>query len=257
MPDHNVEKIAAQLSNPKFQTVAAADGVDTIVGFHSRDQRSRAFNLLRVQVGRQVSEGKRVIGITSPTPQVGKTFVACNLAASLSRIPDQQTFIYDFDLRRGSVAERFGIQAAPSLSDYLTGQIDDVSDLAWQVENERLTIFPTFIQNLYSAEVISGARFSTLIAAMRHLSSDTVHICDLPPAFANDDAAIACEQLDGYLLVIEDGVTTSKQLSDAIRLLGPEKLLGTVLNRYVQGLTPGDYGFGYGNKRLYSKYYSN
>ena len=189
---------------------------------------------------------------------MGKTFVACNLAASLSRIPNLQTFIYDLDLRRGSVAERFGIPVGANLSGLSDGaRVSDVADLAWLVENERLTIFPTFVQNLYSAEVLSGARFTTLIAAMRYLSSDAVHICDLPPAFANDDAAIACEQLDGYLLVVEDGVTTSKQLSDAIRLLGSDKFLGTVLNRYVQGLTPGDYGFGYGNKRLYSSYYSS
>ena len=44
VPDYIFETIAEQLRSPNFRTVAATESADTIVGFHSRDLRSRAFN---------------------------------------------------------------------------------------------------------------------------------------------------------------------------------------------------------------------
>jgi hypothetical protein len=39
-----------------------------------------------------------------------------------------------------------------------------------------------------SAELLAGARLKELFAEIRALPSNVVCICDLPPAFANDDA---------------------------------------------------------------------
>lgn len=236
---------------------APAENVsETIVGFRGRDERSRSFNLLRTQVIRMVANGAKVIGITSATPQVGKTFIACNLAASLSRLPDMQTILYDFDLRRGSVAERFELPVETGLTEYLGGETDNLADLAWGIEDQRLTIYPTAARRVRSSELLASARFTELIDAMRETRGQVVHLCDLPPVFANDDAMIANELIDGYIMVVEDGVTTGKQVRDSLRLLGPEKCFGTVLNRYVKGFAGGDYGFGYGRGKAYADYYN-
>lgn len=232
---------------PAPSNIVAAEAVGSMVfGFQSRDQRSRSFNLLRTQITRFAANGTRLIGITSATPQVGKTFVASNLAASLSRVAELTTTLIDLDLRRGSVATQFSIAEGHGLAEYLGGETDNLAGMAWGIEGQRLVIYPTRQRRIASAELLAGPRFDALIAAMRALTTPAVHLCDLPPVFANDDAMIVAEQLDGYLLVVEDGVTTAKQLGDALRLLGPEKCLGTILNRYVRGLVGGDYGYGYG-----------
>ncbi|MBB4152777.1 Mrp family chromosome partitioning ATPase [Sphingomonas jinjuensis] len=257
MADMDAASLAAQMLRAKTEAAPVTrEHMDpALVGFMGRDQRSRAFNLLRTQIVRMLGDGRRIIGLTSPTPQVGKTFVISNLSASLSRIPEMQTFLFDFDLRRGSVAQRFGIPPSVGLADYLSGDVDTIDGMARRMEDEKLIIYPTFEKEMYSSELMASARFSSLIAGMRAVREPSIFMCDLPPVFANDDAMIACEQLDGYLLVVEDGVTTSKQLKDSMRLLGPEKCLGTVLNRYIQGFG-GDYGFGYGSQGSYAEYYS-
>jgi protein-tyrosine kinase len=235
-------------------SILSADDVGpTIVGFRSRDVRSRAFNLLRTQLVRLAAEGAKLIGITSATPRVGKTFVACNIAASLARLPNVSTTLLDLDLRRASVAERFNIPGERGLSDYLDGTEADLANLAWGVEGQGLTIFPTFNRDLLSAELLSGARFGAMMGELRTLP-DAIHICDLPPVFANDDTMIIVEQLDAYLLVVEDGVTTAKQVRDALRLAGREKFRGTILNRYIRGINAEAYGYGYGQSG-YDKYY--
>lgn len=237
--------------------IAAADLGASIIGFQSRDVRARPFFLLRAQIARLVSRGIRRIGITSPLPQVGKTFVACNLAAATSRLPDIRCHLVDLDLRRGSVADAFGIPPASGVVDFLRGDTSDLASICWGVEDQELLIYPTTGQLMRSSEILARQTYGALVGAFNEGAGNEVGIFDLPPAFANDDAIIAVEQLDGYLLVVQDGVTTAKQVKDAVRLLGADKLLGTVLNHFVRGLTVDDDGYGYGSENKFSKYYSD
>ncbi len=229
---------------------------DAIVGFRSRDERSRSFNLLRTQIVRLAANGVRVIGVTSATPKVGKTFVACNLAASLARLPEWQTVLLDLDLRRGSVAERYNIPVERGLTEYLAGKTDDLADLAWGIEGQQLTIYPTAVRRVLSSELLASSRFQELILATRAIPGQAVVLLDLPPVFANDDAMIVGELIDGYILVVEDGVTTAKQVRDSMRLMKSVKCFGTVLNNYVKGFAGGDYGYGYGKGSGYADYYN-
>jgi len=227
-----------------------------LFGFNSRDKRSRAFNLLRSQVLKLMrAKGWRVLGITSPAPQVGKSFMASNLSASLSRIPDLSTNLFDLDLRRASVAELFDIERGQGVEAFLAGETETPGTAARDVANTGLTIFPAWDGDHSSAELLSGPRFRAMVAAMRALPGNSISICDMPPAFANDDAAIVLREIDAYLLIVEEGRTTERQVRDTIDLLAPAPCLGTVLNRYRGGLGSDDYGYGYGSQRGYDAYY--
>ena len=227
-----------------------------VFGFNSRDKRSRPFNLLRSQVTKLMqAQGWRRLGITSATPGVGKTFIASNLAASLSRVPDQRTLLFDLDLRRGSVATQYGLADQPGIETYLNGDIDFLAPVARGVVGSNLVIYPSFPIDVSSAEMLAGARMRALIDAMAALPDHFLSICDLPPAFANDDAAIVLGQIDAYLLVVEEGKTTARQVRDAIKVLSPAPCLGTVLNRYNGVIGGDDYGFGYWSQGKYDAYY--
>jgi Mrp family chromosome partitioning ATPase len=227
-----------------------------VFGFNSHDRRSRAFNLLRSQVMKMMrARNWRILGITSATPEVGKSFTAANLAASLSRIPSMHTLLFDLDLRRGSIAKTFEIPQGPGIEAYLNGDVESLQEAAYEVAGARMTIFPSFPSRLPSAELLASDRFRTLVEAMKRLPDNMLCVCDLPPAFANDDAAIVLHEIDSYLLVVEEGKTTGRQVRDAIKLLSPAPCLGTVLNRYRGGIGSDDYGFGYSGGKSYAKYY--
>lgn len=228
-----------------------------IFGFNSRDSRSRPFNLLRSQVIKIMqANGWRIVGITSATPQVGKSFIAANLAASLSRVPTMHTLLFDLDLRRGSIAEMFEIPRGVGIETFLVGEVDSLTETAYEVPGARMAIFPSFPSEHSSAELLAGGRMRALVEAMKQLPDNTLCICDLPPAFANDDAAMVVREIDAYLFVIEEGRTTQRQVRDAMSILAPAPCIGTVLNRYNGGLGSDDYGFGYGTQRGYDSYYS-
>lgn len=228
-----------------------------VFGFDSRDRRSRPFNLLRSQVLKITRANNwKIIGVTSATPGVGKTFVASNLAASLSRIPRQRTLLFDLDLRRGSVGKRFGLEHELGIEGYLAGNIASLDSVAQNIFNSGLTIFPSSPTEDSSAELLAGSRMRMLVQAMRALDEQYLCLCDLPPAFANDDASIVLQQIDAYLLVVEEGKTTARQVRDAIEVLRPAVCMGTVLNRYRSSVGGDDYGFGYWSRRSYDSYYN-
>jgi Mrp family chromosome partitioning ATPase len=248
--------IAAILNGGAAVHTIEVDSLPGIFGFNSRDRRSRSFNLLRTQVMKIMkARDWKIIGITSATPRVGKTFMATNLAASLARIPGTRTLLFDLDLRRGSVAESFGIPPGPGINAFLAGEIDTLEAAAYKVPQTGLTIYPSTPTSASSAELLAGERMRALVEAMRALNENVLCLCDLPPAFANDDASIVLQVIDAYLLVVEEGVTTARQVRDAFEILKPAPCIGTVLNRYNGGLGGGDYGFGYGGQSHYDAYY--
>ncbi len=217
-----------------------------VFGFDVDDIRSRPFNLLRSQVRKYLRRSQaKLIGVISATPGVGKTFVACNLAAAMSRIPGVDAYLVDLDLRRPSVADRFGLERMPGVQDYLLEELDDLAAAAFRPSDQRLVVLPSSGGPAPSAELLDNPRADLLFAGLRALPEQAVVIVDMPPVFANDDAAIIASRVDALLFVVEDGVTTGKQIKDGIRLLAPTPVLGTVLNRYRRGLVADEYGYGF------------
>lgn len=251
-----VDQPAIHLPLPGVGEVPAIDQPEIgpkLVGFESKDARSRPFNLLRAQLIKKLAEsGGRLVGITSPAPHAGKSFVASNLAASLSQLSNRRTTLIDLDLRRATIAGIFGIEGSQGVTEFLLGDEISLSQIGRRIGETNLVVYPTFPAPVNSAELMVGSRMLELVGRARALADDAIIIFDLPPVFANDDAILVAEQLDAILLVVEQGVTTKKQLESAVQLLHPTPILGTVFNRFTGG--SGD-PYGYGGK--YDGYYGD
>lgn len=227
-----------------------------VYGFDSRDIRSRPFNLMRSRLFKlHVAKGWRLFGVVSSNPGVGKSFVATNLGAALSRTPDVSTYLIDFDLRRGSLAENFGCSPKTGLRQYLSGEVHSLINAGLTPEGENLILIPTDSSRVHSAELLANDRMTALLDDMRAQPSSTIVLCDLPPVFANDDAAIITSKLDAYILVVESGYTNKKQIREAVNALSPATCAGVVLNRYQGGMVADTYGYGYGKSGQYGDYY--
>ncbi|MBN8842328.1 MAG: CpsD/CapB family tyrosine-protein kinase [Sphingomonadales bacterium] len=251
----SVHELAPGGPLPGVGEVAEEPGLELspkLVGFDSKDARSRSFNLLRAQLIKKLAEtGGQLVGVTSPAPHAGKSFVASNLAASLGQLPNKRTFLIDLDLRRATIAQIFGLDASEGITEYLVDDSVELQKIGRHFRESNLVVYPTLPAPVNSAELMVSERLDQLIARARALGDDAIVIVDLPPVFANDDAILAAEKLDGVLVVVEQGVTTKKQLQGAMQLLHPTPILGTVFNRFKGG--SGD-PYGYGGK--YSGYYS-
>ena len=223
-------------------------------GFNSRNASSRSFNLIRSKlVNLRRERGWRMMGVVSATPNVGKSFVSANLAAALSRDPRFQTYLLDLDLRRGTIKEIFGIDPDTTIVEYLENTHSSEILRGYVPEGQELIIIPSMTAEVHSAELLASDRATALFRAMRNSDERNFFICDLPPVFANDDAAIIMESLDGYLIVAQDGKTTAREIEATVGMLGHERLAGVVLNKYRGGLVSEGYGI---EERYASEYYA-
>lgn len=215
-----------------------------IYGFDSIDSRSRSFNLIRAKLLEFRRDRQwRMIGIVSATPNVGKSFISANIAASLSRDPRLQTYVVDLDLRRGSLTDLFGVSAGNnSLRDYLEEAPGAERPAAVGLEGESLLVMPTVPGLVHSAELLAGARAQNLFRAMRSSDERNYFVLDMPPVFANDDASTTVARLDAYVVVAEEGRTKTREVKDAIALLGENRLAGVIMNKYRGGLMSEGYG---------------
>lgn len=239
---------------PQFSPNPAVLEENHVVAFDSRDMRSRPFNLMRTRFTKQLELQKmRLVGITSPAPTTGKSLLSVNLAAAIARLKDMPVILADLDLRRGSVAETLGLTFARGITDYLDGEVERIEDMLVAVDGLPLAILASRSTSEDSTVLLSGQRYANLMQWLRAQAQNAIVIVDLPPVFANDDAMILMESLDGYLMVVDSGKTTAKQVRDAVDLLKPAPALGSVLNRYKGGMLD-SYGYSSGAS-AYGRYY--
>ena len=238
----------------QFTPDAAVLEENHVVAFDSRDMRSRPFNLMRTRFTKQLELQKmRLVGITSPAPTTGKSLLSVNLAAAIARLKDMPVVLADLDLRRGSVAETLGLTFERGVTDYLDGRVPRIEDMLVAVEGLPLAILPSRSTSEDSTVLLSGERYANLMGWLRSQAQSAIVLVDLPPVFANDDAMILMDSLDGYLMVVDSGKTTAKQVRDAVDLLKPAPALGSVLNRYKGGMLD-SYGYSSG-AGAYGRYY--
>jgi len=202
-----------------------------IFGLEHMDQRARSFILLRSQIMNGFhADGGRILAITSTQAGNGKTFVTTNLATALCLI--QPTILIDFDLRRPTMADRFGLTVKAGVDDYLLGNCE-WEDVGQKARGLDLTLFPVRQPRQDSSTLLASGRMAGAIRAIQSASHQPICIIDTPPALVLDDIMLIGRNADGIVMVIEEGRTTARDVKQVLRLLSPTRIVGSVLNKSI------------------------
>jgi hypothetical protein len=202
-----------------------------IFAFNKNDPTSLIFDVLRTQILQKMEEnGWRTIAITSPTPAVGKTVVAINLAMSIAQKTDRTAMLVDFDLRQPRIGAYLGLPMDKSLNDLLDGKAE-LSDIFVNPDIPRMVVLPTRSAAKNPSETLSSSAISSLIKDLREHYESRITIFDLPSLLHSDDAIAVIPQIDCILMVVANGMSTKREIDDAIRHLSKANLLGTVFNK--------------------------
>ena len=195
---------------------------------------AEAYKLLRTNLSFSfVNKTKgRVIGMTSPRPQDGKSFSAINLAYSLAEAGNQ-VILVDADMRRSSIASTLDRSLSPGLSNYLVGDAKDV--IHKNVLHENLSAIMGGDPPPNPAELIGSKRMGLVLEALSQ-RYDYV-IVDLPPVNVVSDPLIVSKYLDGIVLVLRHRVSRKKDVAEAVRQLKfvNAHIVGFVYNGYSKG----------------------
>jgi Mrp family chromosome partitioning ATPase len=193
------------------------------------------YRMLRAQLLRQRRDhAVRAIGIVSAVDGEGKTLTAVNLALSLAADPNQTVLLVDLDLRRPSIARVLELAVPRGLEAWFAGNATD-DEVCYAVEGmERLIIVPTLAAVPGSSEALASVRAQQMLTDLKGEKTNRLLIVDLPPVLLTDDFLTIAPLLDGVVLVAKEGYTKRDDLQRVRDLLGPTRLLGTVLNHSAQ-----------------------
>ncbi len=201
------------------------------------DLAHTAFDVLRTRLLHGLRKnGWSRVAITSPSKDCGKTFTAANLAMSLARQENCRTVVFDFDMRRPSLAKVFGANNVGSLGDMLRGEVEPEDHLRYMGTNsiavgKNLAFGFNGKVEPYASELLQDNRTGDLLNDIQKRFDLDVMLFDMPPALYHDDVIAARHLFDAVLLVVGGGTTKASEIKDVERRIGKETpLLGTVLN---------------------------
>lgn len=214
-------------------------------------QIEEAYKSLRANL-QFCGDDKKVIAITSCTPNEGKSSVSLQLAISLAESGKNVLFI-DADLRKSVLlgSTKAGQQTVKGLTHYLTGQ-SELQDVVYSTNIPKLYLIYSGPFPPNPAELLGGKNFRSFLKAVRKVY-DYV-IIDTPPLGNVIDSAVIAEECDGAILVIESGVISYRFAQEVKAQLEKSNcpILGVVLNKVdMQKQAYGKYGKNYG------KYYGD
>jgi capsular exopolysaccharide synthesis family protein len=170
---------------------------------------------------------KRIV-VTGTAPEEGKSMVAANLALNQSRSKVLKTLLVDGDLRRPTVATRFGCERTlPGLSECLRGE-RELSDVVYKLKGSGLWFLPAGSAPENPLELMQGGRLPQLLDRLGEFF-DWI-IIDTPPVVPVADTTFWMKQADGVLLVIREGVSEKKVVERALDAFDRTTLLGVVVN---------------------------
>src|SRR5262245_33507578 len=173
------------------------------------------------------STASDVILVTSPGRGEGKTLTAANLALTIAQDCQTRICIVDADLRHSRLHTLLGVPDAPGLADLLTGEAT-LADALVTIDGQQSCMLHAGRPAEHPAELLGSTAMRRTLQTLRN-QFDRV-IVDAPSAFPLADVGILAPIVDSVVLVVQAGVTTKPAIQDAVSTIGPDRVLGVVLN---------------------------
>jgi protein-tyrosine kinase len=199
-------------------------------------QNAASFDVMRTNLIRTLrTNGWSRVAVTSPTPGVGKSTVAINLAFSLARMADTRVLLVELDLRHPSMLSILGLPQGQDFVGMLSGGKLDYGQIRRVGSNLALALNSRPIES--PAELLSSGRTADMIDEIEAKLRPDVILFDMSPMLANDDAIAFLDQVDCALMVAAADETTVTEVDRCGKDLAKRtQVLGVVLNkcRYME-----------------------
>ncbi|MDB5367465.1 MAG: chromosome partitioning ATPase [Rhodospirillales bacterium] len=187
----------------------------------------------------------RLMLVTSTKPKEGKTFVATNLALSMSVEEDYGVLLIEADTKRRTLERNLGVDDRPGLIDLIADPTHKVADLVLRTNIPKLSILPAGRTREQTSELFASRRMREVVDELSRLYRDRIIIFDGPPCLASSDPQTLSGLVGQVLFVIEAGMTQQAEIEAGLGLLScPD--ISLLLNKSEPSLTRG-----FGNYAFY------
>lgn len=186
-----------------------------------------------------------VVVISGPAPDIGKSFVAVNLAHLMAG-SGKRVLLIDGDMRKGHLHDYFGAERSPGLSDILVGKMAFDTAIRHNTDSTDMLFSGTLPPN--PSELLMNSRFGEMVESVSK-EYDLVLI-DAPPILAVTDAAIIAKQAGVNFMVIRAGQHPEREIKLMLRRFeqngtAAQGIIFNDVTRKASGYTKSKYGYQY------------
>jgi tyrosine-protein kinase Etk/Wzc len=216
--------LEARLGLPVFASIPLGRGTSPrtqgpralLARTHPRDVVVESLRGLRTSLQFAMKDApNNIIAITGPSPGVGKSFIAANLAWVMADA-GTRVLLVDANLRGGWLHRCFDIEHTRGLSELIRGGAEP-DEVIRPVPGHRLSFLPTGELPPNPAELLMSDRFSALMAWMS--AEYDVVVIDTPPILAVTDAALVGRHAGVNLVVVRAGAHPMREVAAAVKRL--------------------------------------
>jgi protein-tyrosine kinase len=200
--------------------------------------------------GSKTLHNSNLIMVSSSKPNEGKTFISINLALSIALEQDKTVLLIDADVLRPSINRELGFGEVPGLIDYLLGDKDDISEVMYSTNIDKLKVIPAGEPHHLSNELLASDRMESFAKELAERYPDRIVIFDCPPLIGVSETLVLANLMGQAIVVVEESKTLLADIQKATENLNEDLALGLVLNKAIRSHKDmyGYYGYGYGSK---------
>jgi exopolysaccharide/PEP-CTERM locus tyrosine autokinase len=178
----------------------------------------------------EASDRDRLVLINSAHPGDGKTWMAINLALSLSAEQDIDVLLIDADFGKPSLTKHLGLPEGPGFMDALADPSIDVADLIARTDLPNLSVLRAGRQLHNDTEVLASDRTRAVLDSLVRGHPRRIVLFDSPPALAASAASELARYVGLVMVVVRADRTSDVALRDAVQLLSACPNIHAVLN---------------------------
>lgn len=190
-----------------------------------------AADLTETNKSKKIRKPKKVFGITSSSPNEGKSTISASLAQLISH-SGKRVILVDCDLRAPRLTRLMAPQAQAGLLEVMSGDLS-LGDVIWTNESKNLSFLPAVATPRihHTAEILRSDEMRVLFDRLTE-TYDYI-IVDLTPLVPVVDVRATTGFVDAYVFVIEWGRTKIDLVERALKEAAGiySKILGVVLNK--------------------------
>lgn len=233
----NQDRITAQAGPPAIHEHGAVNGAANGIATGPREWllagSDELFRGIYARCGIKPSEA---ISITSAIAGEGKTTLALGLATTFAQdFPERRVLLVEADLERPVLADDFGVEPGPGLTEYLLSGVGLQS--AFRTTHlPNLHLVPAGERGGAVGRLIRSGEMAMALEVMKR--TYTLVLLDGPAILVNSDALALTDLADGTIFVVRAGVTPMPMVDRAIDQIDEARLRGVVLNG-ERSATPG------------------
>ena len=208
-----------------------------IVAHGTSSPSGRYYDMLRTQVLQEMDKKSwQFLAVTSPTAGCGKTVTACNLALSISRLPQRSVLLVDLDLRRPTVGKYLGLGDNGGVLSVLEGRAPLTSAvLQVNIGPTGMLVLPGSV-SANSSEWMASQTMGALLQTIKRDFRSRIVIFDLPPMLLGDDVISILPRMDAALLVAGVGTTSVSDIKECQKHLKRSPVIRVVVNKATESV---------------------